>query len=165
MKARKIEDLLAQRHQRFTPLQRLIRHSAHQSWQTTTVRALLAPDLASAVDVVNYREGKLTLSVVNASLATRLRYLLPELTASLATLADFGDLETIRLVVRHSPPQQSPELESRELSPAAAERLAELAATLRSPEYASLQQAVLRLREHSPSEAHDGHTDPPPNDA
>jgi len=80
---KKIDDLLLKRHQRYAPLSRLIDQSEQRKSLTQAVRSLLPDPLASAVSVANYRPPVLVLRVGNASLATRLRYKLPELTTKL----------------------------------------------------------------------------------
>jgi len=98
---------LLKRHQRYAPLSRLIEQSERRKSLTQAVRSLLPDSLAEAVSVANYRPPVLVLRVGNASLATRLRYKLPELTTKLHNLADFQDLSKINLRVVQTGAQKS----------------------------------------------------------
>ena len=147
----KIDDLLLKRQFAHAPLARLIHHSDLVESQTRAVRALLPQDLARAVEVVNFRPPSLVLRVESASLATRLRYLLPELSTKLRNLADFHDLQTIKLRVVQTLSPAEPQKTQRTLSPQAINTLTELAESLQDqPDYRQLRETILRLSEHTP---------------
>ena len=146
MTGRKIDDLLGARHKRFTPLARLLSQSQERLLWTDTVRALLPPPLGREVSVLNYRASILTLQASNAGHGTRLRYHLPKLTDKLRNLADFQDLQQIRVRVSRDVRPPVEETLSRSLPGAATDALSDLAHALAAqPEYAELRTAVLRL--------------------
>jgi len=99
MSGQKIDHLLSERHQRFTPLQRLLRHAADQETWTAGLRALLPEALRSQCHVHDVRGGSLFVSCRNAAAATRLRFLAPELLTRLRTLQDFSRIHEIRIKV------------------------------------------------------------------
>lgn len=147
---KKIDDLLLKRHQRYAPLSRLIDLSEQRKSLTQAVRSLLPESLAAAVSVANYRPPVLVLRVSNASLATRLRYKLPELTTKLHNLADFQDLTKINLRVVQTGAQESVEKPRRYIPDAAANSLTQLANSLaEQPDYRELLNTILRLSEHT----------------
>ena len=147
---KKIDDLLLKRHQRYAPLSRLIDLSEQRKSLTEVVRSLLPESLASAVSVANYRPPVLVLRVGNASLATRLRYKLPELTTKLRNIADFQGLTKINLRVVQSGAQKSFEKPRRYIPNAAAKSLTQLANSLaEQPDYRELLNSILRLSEHT----------------
>jgi len=160
----KIDDLLLKRHQRHAPLSRLINQSEQRKSLTQAVCSLLPDPLANSVTVANYRPPVLVLRVGNASLATRLRYKLPELTTKLRNLADFQDLNKINLRVVQTRAPQPVEKPPRYLPAAATKSLTELANALADqPDYRELLGSILRLSEHTqksvfePSEAREAH--------
>lgn len=85
----KIDDLLSERHRRFTPLQRLLRQAANQESWTAGLRALLPESLQRDCRVTDIRAGNVSVVCNNAACATRLRFLAPELLSKLQDLADF----------------------------------------------------------------------------
>ena len=95
----KIDHLLSERHQRFSPLQRLLRHAADQETWTAGLRALLPEPLRNHCHVHDVRGGALFVTCRNAAAATRLRFLAPELLISLRTLQDFSRVSEIRIKV------------------------------------------------------------------
>ena len=148
MTDRKIDDLLQKRHRHHTPLGRLIHDSTkHQAW-TDAVRSLLPATLAAEVAVVNFRAQTLVLQASNASFATRLRYLLPELTIKLRILGDFQALDGVRITVNQSQKAPPPAPIQRRLSAASAENLANFAKSL-GTKYVDLEAAFLRLSKQS----------------
>ena len=147
---RKIDDLLLKRHQRYAPLSRLIDQREQRKSLTQAVRSLLPDPLASAVSVANYRPPVLVLRVGNASLATRLRYKLPELTTKLHNLADFQGLTKINLRVVQTSTAKPVEKPRRKLTADAAKSLKQLANSLaEQPNYRDLLKSILRLSEHT----------------
>jgi len=106
--------------------------------------------LRDTVEVVNFRAPSLVLRVGNASLATRLRYLLPELTTKLLNLADFQDLNTINLRVVQTATPATPGRPPRNLPAHTAKSLAEFAGELlQRPDYHQLGTTFMRLSEHT----------------
>jgi hypothetical protein len=85
----KIDDLLSERHRRFTPLQRLLRQAANQESWTAGLHALLPESLQQDCRVTDIRAGNVSVVCSNAACATRLRFLAPELLSKLQQLADF----------------------------------------------------------------------------
>jgi len=146
----KIDDLLLKRHQRYAPLSRLIDQSEKRKSLTQAVCSLLPDNLANAVSVANFRPPTLVLRVSNASLATRLRYKLPDLTTKLRNLADFQELSKINLRVVQSRASKIVERPPRYLPAAANKSLTELANSLAEhPDYHELESSILRLSEHT----------------
>ncbi len=129
----------------------LDKSAQHLAW-THTLRALLPPNLAPEIEVINYRHPGETLIVFasNSSFATRLRYLLPELITKLSALADFQDLQQIKIRVCQDISPQPATVVARSLSKAANRALTEFAGALQEQSnYESLQAAILRLSEHT----------------
>jgi hypothetical protein len=85
----KIDDLLSERHRRFTPLQRLLRQAANQESWTAGLRALLPESLQHDCRITDIRAGHITIVCSNAASATRVRFLAPELLSKLQELAEF----------------------------------------------------------------------------
>lgn len=150
MTGRKIDDLLHKRHRHYGPLSRLIHDSdRHQAW-TDAVRSLLPAQLATQVVVINFRGPTLVLQASNASFATRLRYLLPDMTTKLQKLADFQTLENIRITVDQAPQAPSLPPNPHRLSAESANLLTRYANSLQGlAKYGGLQDAFLRLSKQS----------------
>jgi hypothetical protein len=87
--SRKVIDLLNERPQAFSPLQRLLRRAANQEAWTAQLRALLPENLAEDCRVVDVRGPLVDLVCSNAATATRLRFLAPDLLTDLRQLSDF----------------------------------------------------------------------------
>ena len=99
----KIIELLNERHQRFTPLQRLLRHAANQESWTAQLRALLPANLARDCEITDVKGPIITVTCRNAASATKMRYLAPELLTRLNDLAGFNSAREIRVrVSRHA---------------------------------------------------------------
>ena len=98
----KIDDLLSERHRRFTPLQRLLRQAANQESWTSELQALLPEPLCRDCRVTNIRKQRVLVSCNNAASATRLRFLAPELLTKLQSLADFRHADEIVIRVAAS---------------------------------------------------------------
>lgn len=90
MSRHKIDDLLSERHRRFTPLQRLLRQAGNQKTWTAGLQALLSEPLASECRITDIRGGRITVVCRTAASATRMRFLAPELLPKLQELADFS---------------------------------------------------------------------------
>ena len=97
MARRVVKDLLTERHRPRNALERLVRHAAlRESW-TEQLRAVLPPAIAPHCGVANIEAGRMTIHVVDSSWATRLRFELPRVEPALRALADFADVEEIRI--------------------------------------------------------------------
>lgn len=97
--SRKVFDLLSEQHQRFTPLQRLLRRAANQESWTAQLQALLPDRIRRDCRVVDVR-GPIVLVVCrHAATATRLRFMAPDLLAQLTQLADFRGAQKIQIRV------------------------------------------------------------------
>lgn len=99
MPTRKIEDLLSEHHRRFTPLQRLLSQSANQKQWTAELRALLPKPLQHEVEVSDIKGTVALLLCQSASAATRLRFLIPDLTPQLSELQSFSRVKEFRIKV------------------------------------------------------------------
>ncbi len=91
----KINDLLSERHKRFSPLQRLLRDATNQESWTAQLQALLPAPLCLDCRVTNVHKHRVLVLCNNAASATRLRFLAPELLTKLRTLADFQHADEI----------------------------------------------------------------------
>ncbi len=91
----KINDLLSERHKRFSPLQRLLRNAANQESWTAELQALLPETLCRDCRVTSIHKQRVLVLCNNAASATRLRFLAPELLTKLRTLADFRNADEI----------------------------------------------------------------------
>ena len=103
MSTRKIEDLLREGHNRFTPLQRLLGKASNQKQWTAELRALLDEEvnhsMAHEVEVTDIRGDVAFLLCRSAATATRLRFLLPEIQGALSKLQSFSRVTDFRIRV------------------------------------------------------------------
>jgi hypothetical protein len=95
----KIDDLLSERHRRFTPLQKLLRRAATQDSWTAQLQALLPDPLSRDCRVIDVRGPTVVVVCKNASSATRLRFMTDDLLAELKQLADFRAARTVQIRV------------------------------------------------------------------
>lgn len=95
----KIDELLKEGHRRFTPLQKLLDKASDQEVWTAEFQALLPATLVKGVSVTDIKGRYLTVSCRNASIATRLRFQVPELLPRLQALAHFAQVTDIRIRV------------------------------------------------------------------
>ena len=102
MSTHKIDDLLAESHSRFTPLQRLLKTSSNQKQWTAELRAHLDPPLRSEVEVAAIRGREAHVLCSSAAAATRLRFLLPDLLPQLKTLQSFSRVTDVQIKVSNS---------------------------------------------------------------
>ena len=99
MPRKKIDDLLQERHDRRTPLQRLLNRATDQAAWTAELRAVLPENLRHACQVRSFRGTVLIVVCLDSATATRLRLLGPELTERLRALPHFSQIEGIRAKV------------------------------------------------------------------
>ncbi len=102
MSTHKIDDLLDERHSRFTPLQRLLKTSSNQKQWTAELRALIDPPLRYEVEITDIRGPNAHILCTSAAAATRMRFLLPELLPQLKTLSSFSSVTELKLKVANS---------------------------------------------------------------
>jgi hypothetical protein len=95
----KINELLRERHQRFTPLQRLLRQATTQESWTAELRAVLPKSLANECQVSDVRGSTIVVTCRSASSATKLRFLAPELLEKLKVLASFHQTSKFQIRV------------------------------------------------------------------
>jgi len=95
----KINELLSERHQRFTPLQRLLRQAGNQEAWTAELGVLLPPALARECRVTDIRGPVVVVACRNAATATKLRFMAPELLDRLRALAAFHDARELQIRV------------------------------------------------------------------
>jgi len=95
----KIDDLLTERHRRFSPLQLLLRRSADQHSWTAQLQALLPDPLSRDCQVTDLRGPVIVVTCSNAASATRLRFMKPDLLIELQQLADFKRTSDIHIKV------------------------------------------------------------------
>ena len=99
MSPAKIDQLLDERHRRFTPLQRLLSRAAEQRAWTAELRAVLPAALQPACQVRALRGGALTVVCLDSATATRLRLMAPSLASKLQALPHFTGVERIKVKV------------------------------------------------------------------
>lgn len=110
----------------------------NQLWQ-----AKISPDIAQHSRVANFREGCLVIEIDSAAWATRLRYLLPDLTKK---LVKYPMLNTLKHIEWYIQPNFYPCAEKKPLMPAltaASSQLLQIAAE--NITVKSLQTALTRL--------------------
>ena len=95
----KINELLSERHQRFTPLQSLLRQAGNQENWTAELRAVLPTGLANQCQVSDVRGTVIIIACRNASSATKLRFMAAEVLEKLNNLATFSDARELRIRV------------------------------------------------------------------
>lgn len=95
----KILDLLSEHHQRYSPLQKLLRHAANQESWTAQLQALLPEPLRRDCRVTEVRGETAVVVCKNAASATRLRFMTDELVAELNRLGDFRSVRKIQIRV------------------------------------------------------------------
>jgi hypothetical protein len=99
---RKIDDLLSERHRRFTPLQKLLHRSANQQSWSAQLQALLPQPLSRDCHVTEVRGDTVVVVCRTAASATRLRFMTTGLLRDLNQLADFRDARRIQIRVSSS---------------------------------------------------------------
>lgn len=99
MSVAKIDQLLDERHRRFTPLHRLLSQAAEQRAWTAELRAILPKALQPACHVRALRGDALIVVCLDSATATRLRLMAPELAAKLRALPHFVGVERISVKV------------------------------------------------------------------
>lgn len=99
MSRNKIIELLSERHQRFTPLQRLLRQAGNQENWTAELQAILPPGLAKECRVSDVRGSVVVVACRSASSATKLRFMAPDILGKLNNLATFSDARELKIRV------------------------------------------------------------------
>ena len=95
----KINELLSERHQRFTPLQRLLRQAGNQESWTAEFCAVLPASLARECRVTDIRGPEMVVACRNAASATKLRFMAPDILERLRPLAAFHEVRELRIRV------------------------------------------------------------------
>jgi hypothetical protein len=98
----KIDDLLSERHRRFSPLQLLLRRAADQQSWTAQLQALLPDPLSRDCEVTDIRGPIVVITCSNAASATRLRFMKPDILVELQRLADFRSANHLQIRVSAS---------------------------------------------------------------
>ncbi len=96
---RKIEDFLTEDHQRFSPLQKLLTKDQNREAWTQEFKAVLPKELRSHCQVTDLHGNSLLVSCSNAAIATKLRFLTPQLLPKLKALGHFAELENLQIRV------------------------------------------------------------------
>ncbi len=99
MSTQKIDDFLTEGQRRYTPLASLMKQANNREIWTEELRALLPDSMRTACEVVALKGSSLSVVCRSAAVATRLRFLEPELVQSLSVLAHFAELKQIRVQV------------------------------------------------------------------
>jgi len=95
----KINELLSERHQRFTPLQRLLQQASNQDNWTAELHAVLPKALARECRVSDVRGSVIVITCRNASSATKLRFMAGDIIDKLSHLATFSDAREVQIRV------------------------------------------------------------------
>jgi|AP45_3_1055517.scaffolds.fasta_scaffold371731_1 hypothetical protein len=95
----KINELLRERHQRFTPLQRLLRQAANQEAWTAQLAAILPDSLKRECQITRVQGPLIVVTCRSAASATKFRFLAPELLCKLQDLASFHNAQEIQVRV------------------------------------------------------------------
>ena len=95
----KINELLSERHQRFTPLQRLLRQAGNQENWTAELHAVLPRALARECRVSDVRGSVIVVTCRNAASATKLRFMAADIIDRLSHLAAFSDARELQIRV------------------------------------------------------------------
>jgi hypothetical protein len=117
----------------------------NQIWQSE-----ISGDLAQQSRVANFRDGYLIIECASAAWATRLHYILPDITQKLLKHPDLRNLTHIEWSIQplfHTPNTQLSQLPPL-LSPASAELLKNAANNI---QVKPLQEALLRIAKHKNS--------------
>lgn len=103
MPTHKIEELLEEGHRRFTPLQRLLKTANDQKMWTAQFRALLKEttdeNFPNQFEITRIDGNTAHVQCTNAAVATRLRFMVPDLLPSLNNLQAFNGVDTLHLTV------------------------------------------------------------------
>lgn len=99
MSTRKIEDFLTEDHQRFSPLQKLLTKGHNRQAWSQDFQAILPKEMRSQCQITDLRGPSLLVSCSSASIATKLRFLTPQLLPQLKTLGHFSELEELHIRV------------------------------------------------------------------
>jgi hypothetical protein len=96
---RTIDELLSHGYRRFSPLQKLLNHAASRDAWTQELRAVVPRELRHHYSVAALRGDELVVLCSNASSATRLRFLAPDIIERLKALAHFRQLAGLSLKI------------------------------------------------------------------
>lgn len=99
MPTRKIEDFLTEDHQRFSPLQKLLTKDQNRAAWTQEFKAVLPKEMRSQCQITDLRGPTLLVSCSSAAMATKLRFLVPQLLPKLSALGHFSELKELQIRV------------------------------------------------------------------
>ena len=99
MPTRKIEDFLTENHQRFSPLQKLLTKDQNREAWTQEFKAVLPKEMRSQCQVTGLHGPSLLVSCSSAAIATKLRFLAPQLLTQLTALGHFSELQELQIRV------------------------------------------------------------------
>ena len=102
-----IDDLLNERHRGFSPLQRLLRQASKQDAWTAQLQAVVPDPLRAHCRVSDIRGNQAVVVCGSAAVATRIRFLAPQLLEQLNGLADFSGVTEIQVRVGDNGPSPS----------------------------------------------------------
>ena len=100
-----IDDLLNERHRGFSPLQRLLCQASNQEAWTAQLQAVVPEALRAHCRVSDVTGARATVVCSNAAVATRMRFLAPQLLEQLNTLADFREVTEFQVRVGDNGPE------------------------------------------------------------
>ena len=95
----KIDELLTAGRRSYTRLQRLLDRAASQDAWTRELRAVLPDHLGSACRVIAVRGKALVIVCADGAVATRIRFLAPDIVEKLKVLSHFRQIEHVEIGV------------------------------------------------------------------
>jgi len=102
MTTKNVEDLLREGNG-YSPLQKLLRHTANQRAWTDQLRAAVDIQIRHQIDVSDIKGSRLIINCRSAGIATKMRFLAPDLVPKLNTLSAFSRIEELVLKVLSAP--------------------------------------------------------------
>ena len=98
MPAKIVEDLLREGNG-YSPLQKLLRHAANQRSGTDQLRAAVDIQLRHQIEVSDIKGSRLIIICRSAGVATKMRFMAPDLIPTLRSLSAFSRIEELVLKV------------------------------------------------------------------
>ena len=98
MATKNVDDLLREGNG-YSPLQKLLRHTANQRAWTDQLRAAVDGQLRHQIAVSDIKGSRLIIQCRNAGIATKMRFLAPDLIPKLNTLSAFSRIDELVLKV------------------------------------------------------------------
>lgn len=98
-----------------------------------TIWRIVVPEMKDYCQIANFEGGHLVLAIHNSSLATKVRFELPEIKKKLLQYDAFADLCKIRYKVIYETPQKNRVIKKRRLTKNSASTLIKAASSIENP--------------------------------